>query len=77
MKKQDKKELKGKILIAFKHALVVNKADLSGKMEKVLKKSIKKIVKKLNEKKDKISGQKSKNSILKSNKTKTGKQLPK
>ena len=77
MKKQDKKELKGKILIAFKHSLLVNKADLSGKMEKVLKKSIKKIVKKLNKKKDEISVQGSKNSILKSNKTKTGKKVPK
>ncbi|MDO9184791.1 MAG: hypothetical protein Q7W13_02190 [Bacteroidia bacterium] len=77
MKKKDQKALKEKILVAFKKVLLVNKADLTDKIEKAVKKSIKKIVKKANEKKEKFSIQKTKKSASNSPKIKTGKQLPK
>lgn len=43
MKKKDQKALKKKILVAFKKVLLVNKADLTDKIEKALKKFIKKL----------------------------------
>lgn len=63
MKKKDQKALKEKILVAFKKVLLVNKADLTDKIEKAVKKSIKKIVKKANKKKEKVSIQKTKKSV--------------
>ncbi len=77
MKKKDQKALKEKILVAFKKVLLVNKADLTDKIEKTVKKSIKKIVKKANKKKEKVSIQKIKKSVSNSHKIKNAKKLPK
>lgn len=77
MKKKDQKSLKKKILDEFKKVLLVNKADLTNKIEKAVKKSIKKIVEKANKKKEKVTIQKTKKSVSNSPKIKTGKKLPK
>ncbi len=48
MKKNERKELKEKLLTAIKKVIHDNKADLTNKAEKAFKKSIKQIVKKTN-----------------------------
>lgn len=45
MKKKERKELKEKILTEIKKVLKDNKTELTGKIEKVVKKSIKRLVK--------------------------------
>ena len=54
MKNKEKKAQNEKILAAFKKILVVNKTDLSYKVEKAIKQSIKKIVKMAFRRKSKV-----------------------
>lgn len=50
MKKNESKALKGKLLAAVNKVLKENKADLTNKIERAVKKSIKQIVKKTGKK---------------------------
>ncbi len=76
MKKSEQKAMKKKLLVSFKKLLQDNKADLTNKIEKTLKKSIKKIVKSTNKKK-KVVSEKIKKPVLNPDKIKTDKKLHK
>ena len=76
MKKSEQKAMKKKLLVSFKKLLQANKAELTNKIEKTLKKSIKKIVKSNNKKKQVVS-KKIKKPVLNPDKFKADKNLHK
>jgi L-lactate utilization protein LutC len=70
MKNKEKKELKKKLLTAFEKVIRDNKAHLTSKVERNLKKSIKQIVRKTDEKRNAIPSRKTRKSISNSDKVK-------
>lgn len=54
MKKNERKALEEKLLSAIKKVIKANKADLTNKTEKAIKKALKQIAKKTNKEKDAV-----------------------